>query len=273
VARAIHYESPRASKPFVIVNCAALPETLLESELFGHVKGAFTGAISDRKGRFERADGGTLFLDEISEVSPTIQVKLLRVLETKQFERVGDSRTKGVDVRLVCATNSILKDLIAKGGFREDLYYRINVVAINLPALRERDEDIPLLVNHFIEKLNAETGKHVEKVSQGAMDLLIDHAWPGNVRELENAIGHAFVHCRGDTILPVHLPRELVGAAPQAGGGMIAAGSLEEMEKTVIAEMLKRSKGNRSLAARRLGIGRSSLWRKIRKYGLTDDPA
>ena len=271
VARAIHYESPRAGKPFVVVNCAALPETLLESELFGHVKGAFTGAVSDRKGRFERADGGTLFLDEIAEVSPAIQVKLLRVLETKQFESVGDSRTKGVDVRLVCATNRNLKDLIARQEFREDLYYRINVVAINLPPLRERDEDIPLLVDHFVEKLNTETGKHVVKVSQGAMDLLIDHAWPGNVRELENAIGHAFVHCRGDTIQPAHLPRELVEAAPHVESGFITPGSLEEVEKALIAETLKRCKGNRSMAARRLGIGRSSLWRKIKKYGLTRD--
>jgi PAS domain S-box-containing protein len=270
VARAIHYESPRAGKPFVVVNCAALPETLLESELFGHVRGAFTGAVSDRKGRFERADGGTLFLDEIAEVSPAIQVKLLRVLETKQFERVGDSRTKGVDVRLVCATNRNLKDLIAKGEFREDLYYRINVVAINLPPLRDRDEDIPLLVDHFVEKLNAETGKHVKKVSQGAMDLLIDHAWPGNVRELENTIGHAFVHCRGDTIQPAHLPRELVDAGPQTESGLISLGSLEQVEKALIAETLKQCKGNRSTAARRLGIGRSSLWRKIKKYGLSE---
>jgi PAS domain S-box-containing protein len=270
VARAIHYESPRSGKPFIVVNCAALPETLLESELFGHVKGAFTGAISDRKGRFERADGGTLFLDEIAEVSPAIQVKLLRVLETKQFERVGDSCTKGVDVRLVCATNRNLKELISSGKFREDLYYRINVVAINLPPLRERDEDIPLLVEHFRDKLNIETRKHVDKVSQEAMDLLIDHSWPGNVRELENAIGHAFVHCRGDTILPEHLPRDLVVTAPRIPDGKVPAGSLEEIEKVAISEMLRRCKGNRSLAAQRLGIGRSSLWRKIKKYGLND---
>ncbi|MFH1314317.1 MAG: sigma 54-interacting transcriptional regulator [Candidatus Eisenbacteria bacterium] len=272
VARAIHYESPRADKPFVVVNCAALPETLLESELFGHVRGAFTGAIADRKGRFERADGGTVFLDEIAEVSPAIQVKLLRVLETKQFERVGDSQTKGVDVRLVSATNRNLKELIGRGEFREDLYYRINVVAINLPPLRERDEDIPLLVDHFVEKLNADTGKHVRQVSQGAMDVLIDHVWPGNVRELENAIGHAFVHCRGDTILPEHLPRELVEVTPHAASGMASAGSIEEMEKAAVTDMLKRCKGNRSQAARRLGIGRSSLWRKIKKYGLTHSP-
>jgi PAS domain S-box-containing protein len=270
VARAIHYESPRAGRPFVVVNCAALSETLLESELFGHVKGAFTGAVSDRKGRFEIADGGTLFLDEISEISPPIQVKLLRVLELKQFERVGDSQTKEVDVRLVCATNSNLKDLMVAGRFREDLYYRINVVTINLPPLRDRGGDIPLLVGHFIRKLDDETGKRVEKVSQPAMDLLIDYTWPGNVRELENALGHAFVHCNGATILPEHLPQDLVEGTPLLAGAATPTGSLEEMERTAISDMLKRCRGNRTLTARRLGIGRSSLWRKIKKYGLND---
>ena len=273
VARAIHYESPRARKPFVVVNCAALPETLLESELFGHVRGAFTGATADRKGRFEMAAGGTLFLDEISEVSPAIQVKLLRVLETKEFERVGDSRTTAVDVRLICATNRNLREEVAEGSFREDLYYRINVVAIALPALRERDEDIPLLVNHFIDRFNVETGKHVTKVSQEAMDLFIDYDWPGNVRQIENAIGHAFVHCRGEIILPEHLPQDILESTPvlkDAGGTVL--GSLEDVERTVIAETLKKCRGNRSQAARRLGIGRSSLWRKMKKYGLAAEP-
>lgn len=271
VARAIHYESPRASKPFVVVNCSALPEALLESEVFGHVKGAFTGATGDRKGRFEMADGGTLFLDEISEVSPTTQVKLLRVLETKEFERVGDSHTMGVDVRLVCATNRNLKEVVALGDFREDLYYRINVVTIDLPPLRDRDEDIPLLIDHFIDKFAAETGKEVERVSQEAMDLLIDHAWPGNVRELENAIGHAFVHCTGSTILPEHLPQDLLEAGPPiTRAALTTLGSLEHVERAVIAEVLNECRGNRTLAARRLGIGRSSLWRKIKKYGLND---
>jgi PAS domain S-box-containing protein len=271
VARAIHYESGRASEPFVVVHCAALPETLLESELFGHVKGAFTGATSDRKGRFELADKGTLFLDEISEVSPAIQVKLLRVLENKQFERVGDSRTTQVDVRLICATNRNLKQLVQQGGFREDLYYRINVVSLRLPTLRERDEDIPLLVKHFIEKFNEETGKHVREVHPDAMDILLDYPWPGNVRELENAIGHAFVHCRGETILPEHLPQDIFEGSPagtEAALGMLE--SLEQVEKAAIGEMLKRCKGNQTKAARRLGIGRSSLWRKIKKYGLSD---
>jgi PAS domain S-box-containing protein len=271
VARAIHYESPRAGEPFVAVHCAALPETLLESELFGHVRGAFTGAVSDRKGRFQLADGGTLFLDEISEVSPATQVKLLRVLENKQFERVGDNRTLQVDVRLVCATNRNLKQMVAEGGFREDLYYRINVVFLRLPPLRERDEDIPLLVKHFIDRFNHETEKHIEKVHPDAMDILIDYAWPGNVRELENAIGHAFVHCRSDTILPEHLPRDMFEGGPAgAAAAPSRPASLEEVEKAAIAGMLKTCKGNQSKAARRLGIGRSSLWRKIKKYGLSD---
>ena len=271
VARAIHYESPRAGEPFVVVHCAALPETLLESELFGHVRGAFTGATSDRKGRFQLADRGTLFLDEISEVSPSTQVKLLRVLENKQFERVGDSRTTQVDVRLICATNRNLKQMISDGTFREDLYYRINVVSLRLPPLRERDEDIPLLVRHFIEKYNRETGKQVGKVHPDTMDILIDYAWPGNVRELENAIGHAFVHCRGDIILPEHLPQDISEAGPAGTENALKMlESLEDVEKAAITEMLKRCKGNRSRAAKRLGIGRSSLWRKIKKYGLAD---
>ncbi len=271
-ARAIHYESPRAGEPFVVVHCAALPETLLESELFGHVRGAFTGATSDRKGRFQLADRGTLFLDEISEVSPSIQVKLLRVLENKQFERVGDSRTTQVDIRLICATNRNLKQMISEGTFREDLYYRINVVSLTLPPLRERDEDIPLLVGHFIEKYNRETGKQVGKVHPDTMDILIDYAWPGNVRELENAIGHAFVHCRGDIILPEHLPQD-ISEAGSAGTetALKMLESLEDVEKAAITEMLKRCKGNRSRAAKRLGIGRSSLWRKIKRYGLSSN--
>jgi PAS domain S-box-containing protein len=271
VARAIHYESPRAEQSFVVVHCAALPETLLESELFGHVRGAFTGATSDRKGRFQLADRGTLFLDEISEVSPATQVKLLRVLENKQFERVGDSRTVQVDVRLVCATNRNLKQMVGEGKFREDLYYLINVVSLKLPPLRERDEDIPLLMEHFIAKFNRETGKGVEKVHPDAMDMLIDYAWPGNVRELENAIGHAFVHCRGDTILPEHLPQDMFEAGPPGTETVLSVPApLEEVEKAAIARMLKSCKGNQSKTAKRLGIGRSSLWRKIKKYGLAD---
>ena len=271
VARAIHYESPRAGEPFVVVHCAALPETLLESELFGHVRGAFTGATSDRKGRFQLADRGTLFLDEIYFVRRPTLVMLLRVLYNTRFERVGDSRTTQVDVRLICATNRNLKQMISEGKFREDLYYRINVVSLRLPPLRERDEDIPLLVQHFIEKYNRETGKQVGKVHPDTMDIFIDYAWPGNVRELENAIGHAFVHCRGDIILPGHLPQDVLEAGPAGTETALKMlESLEDVEKAAIAEMLKRCKGNRSRAAKRLGIGRSSLWSKIKKYGLAE---
>ncbi len=216
------------------------------------------------------AAGGTLLLDEVAEMSHGIQVKLLRVLETKQFERVGDSRTRDVDIRVLCASNRNLKELAATGGFRQDLYYRINVVTVGLPPLRERDEDIPLLVDHFVQGFRTETGKPVEAVSQEAMDLMIDYPWPGNVRELENAIGHAFVHCSGEVILPKHLPQDLFGGPAGPGSGPMSLGSLEDMERSAIAGMLKRCKGNRSLAAQRLGIGRSSLWRKIKKYGFDD---
>ena len=269
VARAIHYESPRSDKRFVAVNCAALPETLLESELFGHVKGAFTGATSDRKGRFDMADGGTLFLDEIAEIGYETQAKLLRVLENKEFESVGDSATRRVDVRLICATNKNLRDLIARGKFREDLYYRINVVTIDLPPLRERPGDIQLLIEHFVDKLSKETGKTITGISPDAMDLLIDYAWPGNVRELENAIGHAFVHSRGGALLPEHLPPDITRGLPHVTTAALGpVGSIDEMEKVLIEEALKQTGGNRTRAARKLGLSRSSLWRKMKKYKL-----
>jgi PAS domain S-box-containing protein len=272
VAKAIHYESPRCDRRFVAVSCAALPETLLESELFGHVKGAFTGAVSDRKGRFEVADGGTIFLDEVAEIGYETQAKLLRVLENREFERVGDSITRRVDVRLVCATNKDLRELIGKGVFREDLYYRINVVNIDLPPLRERSGDIPLLIDHFVGKLSKETGKAVTGISPDAMDLLIDYSWPGNVREMENAIGHAFVHSRGGAILPEHLPPDVLRGIPHlthAATGPV--GSVDEMEKILIEKTLKQSHGNRTRAARKLGMSRTSLWRKIKKYDLAPD--
>ena len=270
VARAVHYESARGNARFVAVSCAALPETLLESELFGHVKGAFTGATSDRKGRFDMADGGTLFLDEIAEIGYDTQAKLLRVLESREFERVGDSATRRVDVRLICATNKNLRDLIAEERFREDLYYRINVVTIDLPPLRERSGDIPLLIHHFVEKLSKETGKTVTGISPDAMDLLVDYTWPGNVREMENAIGHAFVHCRGGAILPEHLPQDITRGVPHITHAALASfGSVCDMEKVLIQESLKQAGGNRTLAARKLGMSRTSLWRKMKKYGLS----
>jgi len=269
VARAIHYESPRSEGRFVAVNCAALPETLLESELFGHVKGAFTGATSDRKGRFDMANGGTLFLDEVAEIGYDTQVKLLRVLENREFESVGDSVTRRVDVRLVCASNKNLRDLVSKGKFREDLYYRINVITIDLPPLRERSGDIQLLIEHFVDKLSKETGKTITGVSPDAMDLLIDYAWPGNVREMENAIGHAFVHSRGGALLPEHLPPDITGGMPHITHAALGSvGSVEQMERMLLEQALKQTGGNRTRAARKLGMSRSSLWRKVKKYKL-----
>jgi len=281
VARAIHRRGPRANRPFVAVSCAALAESLLESELFGHVKGAFTGAASAKVGRFELADGGTLFLDEIGEVSPALQVKLLRVLQEHAFERVGEARARSVDVRIVAATNRDLRQLIAGGKFREDLYYRLNVVPIFLPPLRERRDDVPLLVGHFVERFRKETGKPITSVTPDAMSALLDYAWPGNVRELENAIEHAFVRCPGTEIAPAHLPQEVRGAPrqPDAAGatrlrgaedapGRAAAASADRGERERIIRALNETGWNRAAAARRLGLSRVTLWRKIQEYGI-----
>jgi PAS domain S-box-containing protein len=208
-AQSIHGGSPRAEGPFVMVNCSALPETLLESELFGHVKGAFTGALFDKAGRFETADGGTIFLDEIGDVSPLIQLKLLRVLQEKTFERVGESRSTTVDVRIITATNRNLKERVSQGAFREDLYYRINVFPVHMPPLRERREDIPLLCDHFVREGSERTGKRVDGFGEDALRLLMDYLWPGNVRELENAVEHAFVTAKGPTLGVIDLPAEI----------------------------------------------------------------
>ncbi len=269
VARAIHHTSPRRDKPFVAVSCGALPDSLLESELFGHVRGAFTGAESDRPGRFELAHGGTLFLDEIGEVSPALQVKLLRVIETREFERLGDRKTTRVDVRFIAATNRDLRKDVASGRFREDLFYRLNVLAIRLPPLRERAEDIPLLVGHFVTAFSEQTGKKIGGASQETMDIMVDYSWPGNVRQLENAIEHAFIHCTGGLIQPHHLPEEL----QQPHRWVIERASaaqrpLESLEKELILTALERTSWRRSEAARVLGISRSSLWRKMRKHGI-----
>jgi Nif-specific regulatory protein len=224
VANVIHYNSPRSQGPLVKVNCGALPETLLESELFGHVKGAFTGAVQSRKGRFELADGGTLFLDEVSEMSARLQVKLLRVLQEGEFEPVGGMRTVRVDVRVVAATNTSLKEAIRQGRFRQDLYYRLNVVPIHLPPLRERREDIPMLVDHFLEKFNGENGKHVTRISREVLDHLLAYSWPGNVRELENCIEHAVVMSPGNTVSMSLLPPEILAHAADEGAQVAAAG-------------------------------------------------
>jgi len=271
LARAIHYQSPRADEPFVKVSCAALPESLLESELFGHEKGAFTGAIARRIGRFELADGGTVFLDEVGDTTPTTQIKLLRVLQEKQFERLGGNDTLSVDVRIIAATNRDLKQAIADKHFREDLYYRLNVVPIFLPPLRERKEDIPELVQHFIRKYCDETGKEIDGISPDGLAALQRHSWPGNIRELENCIERAVILCQGKTILPQHLlfgdgasPAGSAAPSPQAAEPR----TLREAEKAHIMRILDEYRGNQSRAASILGIDRKTLRNKIRDYGL-----
>ncbi|MCD6521189.1 sigma 54-interacting transcriptional regulator [Candidatus Calescamantes bacterium] len=259
VAKTIHFLSPRKNKPFITISCAAIPEQLLESELFGHEKGAFTGATARKLGKFELAEGGTVFLDEVAELSPALQAKVLRVIEDKEFERVGGTETIKVDVRIISATNQNLKELVEKGRFREDLYYRLKVMVIHLPPLRERREDIPLLVNFFIEKFNQKFGKNIKKVSPQVMDLLLDYEWPGNVRELENAIEHAFIHCKGEIIHREHLPEELTRKKP------LPIGELRKMEEEIIRKTLAETGGNKSKAAKLLGISRTTLWRKIKK--------
>ena len=260
VAQAIHYQGPRTNKPFVRVNCSTLAESLLESELFGHVRGAFTGAIRDKIGRFELAQGGTAFLDEIGDISPAIQVKLLRVLQEKEIERVGDTKSIKVDVRVIAATNHDLKRLMREGKFREDLFYRLYVIPIHLPPLRERKEDIPLLVEHFIRQFKGQTGKKIESISEEALKLLLDYSWPGNVRELENVIEHAFVKCRVPLILPEHLPQEILGAKKVFG-----ARKRPRLTEEQLHQALQETRGNKARAARELGIGRTTLWRKLKK--------
>jgi len=269
VARAIHYHSSRKDGPFVAVNCAALTESLLESELFGHEKGAFTGAIRAKPGRFELADGGTLFLDEIGEISPAVQVKLLRFLDQRSFERVGGTKPISVDVRIIAATNKDLRQEVREGRFREDLFYRLNVVPIQLPPLRERVEDIPLLVEHFLEKLNRRLGRNVRRVSPEAMQCLMDYDWPGNVRELENALEQALVRCRGEEITPEHLPRQICkGVGPPIEAEAEDVNPFEAAERQILLAALRESGGRRVEAARRLGVSKATLWRKMKKHGL-----
>lgn len=278
VARAIHFHSPRAEKPFIKMNCAALPDTLLESELFGYEKGAFTGAVEMKKGRFELADGGTMFLDEIGEMSLATQAKLLRVIQEKRFERLGGTRTTEVDVRIIAATNSDLEEAIKDKKFREDLYYRLNVVPIFMPALRERKEDIPLLVEHFLRRFNKEHGKSL-KLSEHAMEFLINYNWPGNVRELENLIERSVIMTRGIVInikdIPVPvvsgLHRESAATAPrQAAAEQYGLDSVvEDIEKSRIIEALRKVSGVKAKAARLLGITQRQLGYKIQKYNIT----
>ena len=271
LARAIHAESPRREEPFVAVSCAALTETLLESELFGHEKGSFTGALTRRKGKFESAHGGTLFLDEIGDISPKLQLDLLRVLEERKFFRVGGSEPVEVDVRIIAATNRDLKKSAEEGTFREDLYYRLNVIPILLPPLRDRREDIPLLIDHFLERLNLEMTHRVDSVSPESLAALMRHAWPGNVRELRNVLERGMVVAKGSLILPEDLGLEPVNPRPAADVTL----SLDEVEHRHIEAVLHHVGGNVTQAARTLDIDRVTLYNKIRKYGLrrTDEGA
>ncbi len=266
VANAIHDLSDRASKPFVAVNCGALPEGILESELFGHVKGAFTGAIRDKNGRFALADGGTIFLDEIAELSPAMQVKLLRVLQEKQFEPVGGEHSVRVDVRVISATNQNIRQRMEKKLFRRDLFYRLCVVPIRLPPLRERRLDIPMLVEHFVEYVAKDTGRPLLAPSTEAIDLLTSYHWPGNVRELRNAVEFAYVKCHEDSILAKHLPPEITFSRtfPPRKPGPQA-----KIKKDQILLALARSDGNKKEAAARLGIGRATLYRYLKRYDLS----
>jgi len=268
-ARAIHYRSPRREGPFEAINCAALPESLFESELFGHEKGAFTNAIRQRRGLFEASDGGTLLLDEISEIPPTLQAKLLRVLQEREVQRLGSEKKIPVDVRVIATTNRHLPTEIAEGNFREDLFYRINVVTIDLPPLRERPQDIAALVEHFIRRYNLENGRQVKRVSDATLRLFEQYSWPGNVRELENFIERAVVIASDDVLTPDDFPRELITGGPRPKSATIEAGlSIHEMEKQLILATLETEGGNQTKAADRLGISSRTLRNKLHEYGL-----
>jgi two-component system response regulator HydG len=278
VAGAIHYNSDRYKMPFVPVSCSALSESLLESELFGHVKGAFTGAVRDRVGRFEEADGGTIFLDEIGEISPFIQVKLLRVLQEREIERVGDSKKCKIDIRIIAATNKDLYDLVKRGYFREDLYYRLKVFPIYIPPLRKRKEDIPLLTSHFITDQNKKTGKKINGVSQSAMRILMDYTWPGNVRELENAIEHAFVLCNDENIDIFDLPVEIrqIEYHPLESSSVDrpspSLSSRKKLSREKLLELLDECGWNKAEVARQVGLSRTAIWKYMKKYDIPLTP-
>lgn len=257
VASAIHHESPRSGAPFVPINCGALPESLIESELFGHVKGAFSGAVRNKKGRFELADRGTIFLDEIAELSKPMQIKLLRFLQDGRFEKVGGEKTVSVNVRLISATNKDLKKEVKKNNFRQDLYYRLNVIPINLPPLRERRNDIPLLVDHFLKEAGRMHDKKPPKISKSAVALMMDYEWPGNVRELQNAIQFGIVKCNDRMILPKDLPMELQNHYAR----LTARGPSRKLEPDMVKAILEKTGGNKAKAARLLGVGRATLYR------------
>ncbi|GAB4165595.1 MAG: sigma-54 dependent transcriptional regulator [Geothermobacteraceae bacterium] len=268
VAEALHQMGDRRNGPLIKFNCAALPETLLESELFGHVKGAFTGATSNKIGRFQKAAGGTIFLDEIGDISPAMQVRLLRVLQEKTIERVGDSTPIKVDVRIVAATNKDLMEKVEAGEFREDLYYRLNVVSLRLPPLRDRDDDLNLLVDFFVQKFNARFGKEIRGVSDNVMDIFRRYSWPGNVRELEHAIEHAFVVCQESMITTEHISQDLFGRISSTRPVQDGPNKGFRDDRTSIIEALQQAGGNKTRAAQLLGMSRRTIYRKIQEYGL-----
>ena len=269
-ARAIHLNSSRKTGPFIAVNCSAFAESLIESELFGHEKGAFTGAIKTKIGKFELAQGGTLFLDEMGDLSNAVQTKFLRVLETHKFERVGGNKTIKLDARIITATNKILSEEISAGRFREDLFYRINVINIQLPPLRERMDDFPLLVNHFIEKFNEKFNKNIKQFSSDAYDILLDYNYPGNIRELENVIEHCFVLCNGEIIQVECLPKRLREKKKKTIAPIKAnsKNGFKDVERDLIISVLEKNSNNRTKAASELNINPSTLWRKMKKLGI-----
>ncbi|MBN2020440.1 MAG: sigma 54-interacting transcriptional regulator [Sedimentisphaerales bacterium] len=269
-ARAIHNISPRKNKPFVAVNCGALPDTLLESELFGYKAGAFTDARKDKAGRFALAEGGTIFLDEIADTSASVQVKLLRVLQEKTYEPLGSTSSCRADVRVIAATNKDIEEFVAQDKFRRDLYYRVNVVKLALPALRERREDIPLLIDHFISRFNPLRNKNITAVTDEVLAILLEYEYPGNVRELENIIEHCFVLCQSEIIQREYLPAMFQKKQTDESVGLNKAVTLEEMERIFIKQALRQNNGNRTAAARQLGINKSTLFRKMKAFDITN---
>jgi len=269
IARALHNLSPRKKKPYIRVNCAALPSTLLESELFGYVQGAFTDARRDKPGRFLLADGGTILLDEIGDMPFPLQAKLLRALQEGEIQPLGSTKTLSIDVRVIASSNQSLQEMVKRGAFREDLYYRMNVIAIDLPPLARRREDVPILADHFIQQLRIKTGKNIQGLSDEVLERIEAYDFPGNVRELENMIEHAFVLCKGESIELRHLPRYMQENAPEQEMGHAGERNfLDQAENRILAQTLKECGGNKILAAQKLGIHRTTLWRKLKKHGI-----